>query len=146
MQQDDRTFVYVIEIATTPEKLWAGLISNEFWGKFSGPIESDWKTGSPVKFFSADGNLYSEGKILESRPPHTLSHTWPEPKGERTPDKPPLLTWTISPGSPGKVKLTLVHDHLSEKSFQGVSSGWPTLIANLRNSLEPGRVPQIQEK
>lgn len=38
-------------------------------------LESDWKPGSPVKFFDARDNLYSVGEVLESDPPNLLSYT-----------------------------------------------------------------------
>src|SRR5262245_52369213 len=116
----DGTFVYVIHIATTPEKLWEALTSNAFWQQYWGgewQIESEWKTGSPVKFFTSDGKPYSQGEVLESNAPTTLSYTWPEPEGEKRAEFPERLVWQISSSGPGTVMLKLIHDRLSEDYF-----------------------------
>ena len=137
---NDHTCVYAIHIATTPEKLWQALTSDEFmrkyWGEFR--MESDWKTGSPVKYFTADGAFYSQGEILESDPPNTLSYTWPEPEGEKREVLPERLVWEITPSGPGTVKLKLTHDRLTEEFYQGVSEGWPAVLSSLKSLLEMG--------
>ncbi len=140
---DKPKFVYVTHIATTPEKLWAALTGSEFWRKFSGPIESDWKVGSSVKFFLPDGKLYSEGQVLKSNPPHTLSHTWPDPEGEQDSDSSQRLTWQIEPSSPGTVRLTMIHENMTENGYRGVTAGWPAIISSLKTLLETGRTIQF---
>ena len=117
--------------------------SSEFWQKFSGPIESDWKVGSPVKFFLPDGKLYSEGKVLESSPPHTLSHTWPDPEGEQDAGSSQPLRWQIEPSGPGTVKLTMIHENMTEKAYHGVIAGWPSIIGSLKTLLETGQTIQF---
>lgn len=137
---NERTFVYAIHIATTPEKLWEALTSNEFIQKWWGGewrLETDWKVGSPLKFFTRNGELYSEGEVLEADPPKTLVYTWPEPKSEN-PALPEHLTWEITPSGPGTVMLKLIHK-LSEKFYEGVSQGWPAMLSSLKSLLELGR-------
>ena len=137
----DRTFVYAIHIATTPEQLWQALTSDEFiqqyWPEWR--LESDWQTGSPVRYFTADGKLYSQGEVLESNPPNTLSYTWPEPPDEPRATLPERLVWQITPSGPGTVKLLLVHDRLTEEFYEGVSQGWPTILSSLKSLLEVGK-------
>jgi uncharacterized protein YndB with AHSA1/START domain len=142
---DEPRFVYVTYIATTPEKLWAALTSNEFWQKFSGPVKSEWNAGSGVSFFLPDGKLYSEGVVLESNPPHLLSHTWPDPEGEQGTEGAQRLTWQIDESGPMTVKLTLVHEKLTDKAYQGVREGWPVILNNLKSLLEAGRELPIRE-
>ena len=132
-------FVYVTYIRTTPEKLWAALTSSKFWRSFSGPIESDWKVGSTVRFFLPNGKLYCEGVVLESKPHHTLSYTWPDPEGEQRTDLSQRLAWRIETSGPEVVKLTMVHENMTEKAYQGVSAGWPMHLSNLKTLLETGR-------
>ena len=59
--------LYVTYIVTTPEKLWAALTSGEITRQyfFGRRIESDWKTGSVVRYWQEDGTLDVEGTILE---------------------------------------------------------------------------------
>lgn len=136
----DHTCVYAIHIATTPEKLWNALTSSEFirqyWDEWR--IESDWKVGSPVKYFTADGKFYSQGEVLECSPPNTLSYTWPEPEGEKSAALPEQLSWQITPSGPGTVKLKLIHDRVTEEFYEGVSEGWPAILSSLKSLLERG--------
>lgn len=72
-------FVYVSYIATTPQKLWDALTRGEFtkiyW--FDRRIESEWKTGSPLRFFDGDSERVTDsGKVLEYDPPHRLAYTF----------------------------------------------------------------------
>ncbi len=144
----EHTYVYAIHIASTPERLWTALTSNEFirqyWGEWR--IESDWQVGSPVKYFTADGKFYSQGEVLESSPPEKLSYTWPEPEEERKAASPERLVWQITSSGPGTVKLLLVHDHVTEEFYQGVSQGWPTILSSLKSLLETGKPLIFQSK
>jgi uncharacterized protein YndB with AHSA1/START domain len=135
----DHTYVYVLHIATTPEKLWQALTQSEFWERYWGEwtIDSEWTVGSAVKFFQKDGTLYSQGEVLAADPPNSLSYTWPE-EGEKTQDVPERLTWEIARSGPGTVKLTLTHEHLTEAWYKGVSQGWPWVLSSLKSLLERG--------
>lgn len=139
---NDQTFVYAIHIATTPEKLWEALTSNEFIQQYwqgEWRIDSDWKVGSPVKFFDADGKLYSQGEVLESDPPNKLAYTWPEPADKITAAQPERLAWQITSSGPGTVMLKLIHDRLTEEWYKGVSEGWPSILSSLKTLLEQGK-------
>jgi uncharacterized protein YndB with AHSA1/START domain len=133
-------FVYAVEIATSAADLWAALTSGRFWQQFSGPVESDWQVGSPVNFYLPEGKLYAVGSVLQSDPPHLLSHTWPDPDVSPSPAAPTQrLTWRIDPHGSGIVKLTLLHENLTDQAYQGVSQGWPVILGDLKRSLEtPG--------
>jgi uncharacterized protein YndB with AHSA1/START domain len=138
---NDRTFVYAIYIAATPEQLWQGLTSNEFiqqyWPEWR--IESDWQAGSVVTYYTQAGQLYSQGEVLEARPPQKLSYTWPASEEDKTSDVPERLTWEITPSGPGTVKLLLLHEQLTEEWYQGVSQGWPKILSSLKSLLECGQ-------
>lgn len=137
----NQTYIYALYIATTAEKLWQALTSNEFIKQYwpDWRIESDWTVGSPVRYFAADGSFYSQGEVVESNPPATLSYTWPEPEGQKTLPLPERITWQITPSGPGTVKLKLIHEQLSEQYFQGVSEGWPLILSSLKSLVETGK-------
>lgn len=99
-----------------------------------------------MKYFLADGKLYSEGVVIESSPPHLLSHTWPDPEGERTSEFPQRLTWQIAPSGPQTVKLTMLHEEMTEKAYEGVSSGWPAILGSLKSLLETGVALPFNDK
>jgi uncharacterized protein YndB with AHSA1/START domain len=137
----DHTYVYVLHIATTPEKLWEALTSNEFWQKYWGGewrIESDWRKGSSLVFYTGDGAFYSKGEVLESDPPRKLTYTWPPSVEEQGSVPPERLTWEIVTSGPATMKLTLTHENLSEKYYKGVSQGWPAVLSSLKTLLETG--------
>ena len=138
---NDHTYVYAIHIATTPEKLWQALTTSEFiqqyWPEWQ--IESDWKAGSPVKYFTSDGKLYSQGEVLESSPPNKLSYTWPESEAEKRASLPERLVWEITLSGPETVKLKLIHERLTDEYYQGVSEGWPVILSCLKSLIETGK-------
>jgi uncharacterized protein YndB with AHSA1/START domain len=145
---NERTYVYAIHIATTPERLWEALTSNEFiqqyWPEWR--IESEWRVGSPVTYRTADGTFYSQGEVLECSPPNRLSYTWPESEGEKQAALPEQLVWEITAKGPETVKLLLVHSRLSEEFYKGVGEGWPMILSSLKSLLEVGKPLAFQVK
>lgn len=135
-------FVYVTYIRTTPEKLWRALIEPEFTKQYWAGTwqESDWKVGSDWKIMIPDGRVGDSGKILEFDPPRRFVVTWrnefmPELKAEGH----STCTYELEPAGTA-VKLTLTHeiDVPKSKVIDGVSNGWPHLLASLKSLLETG--------
>src|SRR5262245_22398962 len=111
-------FMYVIHIATTPEKLWAALTQPEFPKRWWCETwqDSTFKPGASWKAMIPDGRVADAGKIIEADPPRKLVLTWenqflPELKVEG----PSTLTYLIEQ-APSSVKLTLIHEMAREKS------------------------------
>lgn len=135
-------FVYVTYIRTTPEKLWAALIEPEFTRQYwAGTYQvSDWKVGSDWKIMIPDGRLGDSGKILEFDPPRRLKVTWRnEVKPDMKAEGHSTCTYDLEPAG-SAVKLTLTHeiDKAKSKLIEGVSQGWPHLLASLKSLLETG--------
>jgi uncharacterized protein YndB with AHSA1/START domain len=140
------SFVYVIYIATTPEKLWEALTSGEFTQKyfFGRRVESDWHEGSPVKYYRPNGELDVFGQVLRSEPPHLLSFTWQVPGDETPRERVTKVTFELKPMD-SCVKLTLKHEDLlpqdireDDDTFVGLNNGWPAILSNLKSLLETG--------
>ena len=72
----NQKFVYVTNIRTSPDELWEALTNSEFTRQYwmGHDVESDWETGSSVKF-THDGKIILSGKILASEKPRVLSYT-----------------------------------------------------------------------
>lgn len=136
----EHTYVYVIHIAATPEKVWEALTRTEFWEKYfeEWKVESEWTAGAPLRFYSADGALFSVGEVVAADPPRSLTYTWPEPADKRVLELPEQLRWTIEPSGPGTVRLTLAHERLSDAYYKSVSEGWPAVLSSLKTLLETG--------
>jgi uncharacterized protein YndB with AHSA1/START domain len=138
----DSRFVYVTYIRTTPEKLWRALIDPEFTRRYwcETVQESEWKVGASWRSMIPDGRVGDSGEIVEIDPPRRLVLTWrnefiPEMRAEGY----SRLTYELEQQGES-VKLTLVHemDKPDSKLIQGVSSGWPVILASLKSLLETG--------
>ncbi|PLT33150.1 SRPBCC family protein [Bacillus sp. V5-8f] len=142
---DNRTFVYVTYISTTPEKIWEGLTNGDISQKyfFGTRVDSDWKVGSPVTY-SRNGMVSDYGNVLKYEPQSLLSFTWTY-KGDNTPRQSPTrVTFTLKPMDK-TVKLTLKHENLlaadfveNDDTFEGYNNGWPAVLSNLKSFLETG--------
>jgi uncharacterized protein YndB with AHSA1/START domain len=145
------TFVYVIYIRTTPEKLWHALttpgVMKTYW--FGVWADTDWKRGSPWKLVLPDGRTADTGEIVESEPPKRLVIKWrnefrPELKAEG------YTRCTMEIAQDGDaVKLSITHeiDVGDSKTIAAVSTGWPKILSNLKSLLETGHsLPDATEQ
>jgi uncharacterized protein YndB with AHSA1/START domain len=138
------TYVYVIYIKTTAEKLWQALIDPDFnrqyW--FGAHQESDWKKGSPWKILFADGRLADSGEIVDIDPLKRLVIKW---RHEISPDLKAegYTRCTIEIEPQGDVmKLSVTHEAETEgpsKFISAVSEGWPPILSSLKSLLETGK-------
>jgi uncharacterized protein YndB with AHSA1/START domain len=135
-------FVYVTYIRTTPEKLWQALTDPEFTRRFWVGTwqESEWKPGASWQIMIPDGRVADSGEIIEIDPPRRLVLKWrnefiPEFNAEGY----SRLTYELEKQGEA-VKLTLIHeiDKPDSKLIQGVSGGWPMILASLKSLLETG--------
>ncbi len=136
------TFVYVSYIRTTPEKLWQALTDSAFTRRywFGHGIESDWKTGSSIRFITADG-CDVHGEILVSDPHRRLAYSWHVDHDEAfRNEKPSRVNFDLETVGP-EVKLTVTHDRFepASKVYPAISSGWPMVLASLKSLLETGQ-------
>lgn len=137
-------FVYVTFIRTSPEKLWSALTTPEFVKQYWFGIvpETDWKVGSSWKLLFPDGRVADTGEITEFEPQKRLAIRW---RNEFMPDLKAegwsLCVMELEPAD-GAVKLTVTHSIELENSklIDGVSSGWPKILSNLKSLLETGSV------
>lgn len=135
-------FVYVTFIRTTPEKLWDALTRNEFiklyWA--GSQQRSEWRVGSPWEALDPKGNVWDQGEIIEYDHPRKLVLTWRhEHFPEFTVEGYSRLTYLLEQER-GAVKFTLTHeiDIENSKLIDGVSGGWPHILASLKSLLETG--------
>jgi uncharacterized protein YndB with AHSA1/START domain len=135
-------FVYVTYIRTTPEKLWNALIDPEFTRQFWCETwhDCEWKVGSSWKLMIPDGRVGDAGEVLEIEPGKRLVLKWrnefqPAVKVEGY----SRMTCELEPQG-DVVKLTIVHemDKPDSKLIEGVSGGWPLILASLKSLLETG--------
>jgi uncharacterized protein YndB with AHSA1/START domain len=137
-----QSFVYVIYIRTTAQKLWEALITPEFTRQFWFGFhqESAWTPGAAWKLVSSDGRIADAGEVMECDPPKRLVLKWhhelyPELRGEGD------TRCAISLEPDGEmVKLTVVHE--AERPItliEKVAGGWPSILSSLKSMLETGK-------
>jgi uncharacterized protein YndB with AHSA1/START domain len=134
-------FVYVTYIKTTPDKLWEALTSSEFSRRywFGTELRSNFKVGSPFALVM-DGKVTDTGEILEAAPPRRLSYTFKhELDDEMRKEGATKVVFTLEPHG-DLVKLTLTHEDFApgSKLLDGISKGWPAILASLKSLLESG--------
>lgn len=142
----EQSFVYVTYIETTPDRLWQALTTPEFtrqywWGR---EVESDFRVGSPIRLTYDNGSrLEIDGTVLAAEEPVRLSYTFTDPADRERGDKASRVTFLIEEAKDfdGVVRLTVVHDEFAPGSptYEGVSSGWPDILASLKTLLETGK-------
>jgi DNA-binding transcriptional ArsR family regulator/uncharacterized protein YndB with AHSA1/START domain len=163
-KSEQTTFVYTTYIHATPERVWQGLTDPAFTTRYwrhpiSGGVSlaSDWHKGSTYELsFDKAGLVLSDPEqvILESDPYRRLAYAWhtftPEWADNHGFDEATATAWRaearskvafdIEEAGPGVVKLTVVHDGFEPGSavLQGVSTGWPAVLASLKTLLETG--------
>jgi uncharacterized protein YndB with AHSA1/START domain len=142
MSDAGSSFVYVIYIRTTPERLWRALIEPEFTRQFWAETvqECDWKVGSSWKLVVPDGTVADAGEMLEVDPPRRLVLSWqnqlkPELKAEGV----SRLVYSLEPQG-DMVRLTVTHQigRTGAQFIKEVSAGWPLILSSLKSLLETG--------
>lgn len=134
-------YVYVTYIHASAEQVWQALtdadLTSQYW--FHENI-SDWQVGSEWEHRRADGSgaIDVVGKILQADPPTRLVLTFEDsPHEDRDPS---VVTFQIDPHI-DIVRLTVTHTNLpNQEMLQGISSGWPAVLSNLKSLLETGKV------
>ncbi|HEY5314042.1 MAG TPA: SRPBCC family protein [Pirellulales bacterium] len=138
----DSRFVYVTYIRTTQEKLWRALLEPEFTRQYWCETWQDctWQPGASWRLMIPDGRVGDSGEVLEIDPPRRLVLSWqnqfmPELHAEGI----SRMTYELEPAG-DTVKLTIIHEmeRPGSKLIDGVSQGWPSILASLKSLLETG--------
>jgi uncharacterized protein YndB with AHSA1/START domain/DNA-binding transcriptional ArsR family regulator len=150
-------FVYTTYIKTTPERLWQALTDPAFTRRYWNiAYQSDWTAGSPFTVVLEPSGVTiadPEQVVLESDPYRRLSYTWhtftPEwaenygiseqQRAKFAGERRSKVTFEIEPAGQ-LVKLTVLHDDFEPGSpvLEGVTQGWPAILASLKTLLETG--------
>ncbi|WP_193607680.1 ArsR/SmtB family transcription factor [Nocardioides lijunqiniae] len=135
------TYVYVTYIRATSEAVWHALTDAETTARYWAHANvSDWQPGSPWEHRrNVDGVVDVTGTVLESEPPTRLVVTFEDSDDVRE-HGPSVVTFLVEPHE-DIVRLTVTHENLpNAEMLQGISSGWPAVLANLKSLLETGDV------
>jgi len=136
--------VYVIYIASTPEKVWQALTDPAFTRQYFGgfAIDVEPKAGGAFFLRNPDGSVHMSGRVVEWSPPRRFSCTWTVEGMEGFNELPPsLVTYEIE-RSGGSVKLTMTEASdwdVPDEILAGGRSGWPAILSSLKSVLETGK-------
>ena len=101
MSANKPKFVYVVYIATSPEKVWQALtnpdVSEKYW--FGYRVQADGKAGEHMTAINPVGRLAHDDPIIESDPPRRLIYGW-QPLYEHMPQERPSRRSNTKRGSP----------------------------------------------
>jgi uncharacterized protein YndB with AHSA1/START domain/DNA-binding transcriptional ArsR family regulator len=139
---DKPSFIYVLYIQSTPERVWQALTDPELTAQYWGHSNvSDWQAGSGWEHQRTDRSGIADvvGTVTESSPPTRLVTTWAAP-GQERPGGPSRVTFDIEPYG-DIVRLTVSHDNLADDAERdGAAAGWAAVLSNLKSLLETGHV------
>lgn len=135
--------VYEIHIKATPEAVWEALTSPDKTPSFyfGSKVQSDWRVGSKLTYWTQGGTVLVDGDILECDPPHKLVTTfranW---KPEFSDDRPSKVTYEIATSMPGICRLSVVHEDFDHETatYTTIANGWMVILSGLKTLLETG--------
>ena len=143
-------FVYTIFIRTTPEKLFDVLRKPEFtqiwWNETV--QECTWEKGASWTVKIPDGRVADSGEVLEFDPPRRFVVSWRNQfMADMHKEGYSRCAFDLEQVE-GAVKLTVTHEMDIEKSklIEGVSNGWPPLLASLKSYIETGEPLDMTRK
>ena len=137
------SFVYVVYIATTREKVWDAITVPAITAKYWRMVNlSDWKAGSKWEHRTQDakGEVVMAGKVIESLRPERLVISWAAPEDAENAKKHSRVTYAID-AVKGIVRLTVTHEDLEPGSDmqKGIEEGWPVVLSGMKSLLETGK-------
>jgi uncharacterized protein YndB with AHSA1/START domain len=135
------SFVYVVFIAATPEKVWHALTDAKATAEYlSGfHVTVDKRPGGASQFKRGD-QVLNQGEVLVCEPPHRLSITWRPEQDEFSGEKPSRVTFDIEAAGGGQSKLTITHGDFEpgSKAALVVGEGWMRVASSLKSFVETG--------
>jgi uncharacterized protein YndB with AHSA1/START domain/DNA-binding transcriptional ArsR family regulator len=140
------TYVYVTYIRASADQVWRALTDADLTARYWGHANvSDWQPGSPWEHRRADGSgaLDAVGRVITAESPTRLVITFEDAPDGGTPREPSVVTFLVEPHQ-DIVRLTVTHENLPNlEMLNGISRGWPAVLANLKSLLETGEtLPQ----
>ena len=134
-------YVYVTYIRAGAEQVWRALTDADLTARYWGHANvSDWQPGSGWEHRRVDGSGRVDvvGRVVEAEPPTRLVITFEDDRGSSR--EPSVVTFLVEPHQ-DIVRLTVTHENLPNREMlDGISSGWPAVLANLKSLLETGDV------
>jgi uncharacterized protein YndB with AHSA1/START domain len=128
-----------VEINAPAAKVWEVLVNpalsrqwiEQFWPGF-GTLESNWKTGSVMRWKTTDGEIDLEGQVLAIEPERMLRYSFTMPED--------VVTFTLEEQN-GQTVLSVTHGDFSKKPdaeecYAGALAGWAMNLPKIKELAE----------
>jgi len=111
-----------IEINASIEKVWRVFTDPALTRHMGGEYVSDWKVGSSFQWKGKDGNLYTNGIILQIQPTKLLS----------------VITYEFSENAEKTVLTSkeVLNYELTKEQLQDASDGWDFALKAVKDTAE----------
>ena len=123
--------------------MWRALTDADLTARYWGHANvSDWQPGSTWEHRRVDGSGTVDvvGRVLEAEPPNAPGDHLRGRSRCRRHREPSVVTFLVEPHQ-DIVRLTVTHENLPNQAMlDGISAGWPAVLANLKSLLETGDV------
>lgn len=136
-------YEYVTYIRGTADTVFRALTDPAITARyfFGRRVESDWRPGSPWLLRMPDGQVDTEGIVVESVPAELLTLTWRVVwlKDAQLPEA--VVRYRLEPTGPA-VRLSLeqtTEEPVEERLMEGGRRGWPMVFAGLKTLIETGQ-------
>ena len=141
--------VYVIYIASTPERVWQALTSSDFTRQYfwERSIELEPRPGGAFVLRLPDGRINVRGTVVVYDPPRRLSVTWQVEWPEEFRKLPECLVSYELAQAGEAVRLTMTESHswdVPDAILTGGRMGWPAILSSLKSLLENDKPLAIQ--
>ncbi|WP_079126466.1 SRPBCC family protein [Streptomyces sp. ERV7] len=137
------SYVYVTYIRAGAEQVWEALTDADLTARYWAHANvSDWRPGSAWEHRRVDGSDVVDvvGRVIAAEPPTRLVVTFEDTPDAAATRDPSVVTFLVEPHK-DIVRLTVTHENLPNvEMLNGISHGWPAVLANLKSLLETGEV------
>lgn len=134
----------VTYIVAAPETIWEALTHSDYTQLFffGRRVESDWKTGSPVRYYMPDGTLAVEATLTQKQYPFRLGLRYRVCWTEQLSKRPQALVSYKIEDLKGVSRLSVREVHaepLDEKAVKFSRRIWNITLSGLKTLLETGK-------
>ena len=137
-------YVYVTYIRASAEQVWRALTDADLTARYWGHANiSDWQPGSTWEHRRVDGSgvVDAVGRVIKTEPPTRLVITFERRPRRRIAQRTVGCHLSRRTDTRNIVRLTVTHENLANlEMLDGISHGWPAVLANLKSLLETGEV------
>ena len=132
-----RAIEKTIEVNATPEKLWRVFTDPLITRQMGGEYVTDWKVGSSFRWKGLDGNLYTNGKILQLEPAKILQHNLFNPDEEEKVLS--VITYKLDGNEDATTTLYAKEElavEMTDEEFEQASESWGFALKLVKEKAE----------